>query len=132
MEEEQIIDTDNIDEVLKSIEAHIAEQQKSITLNQDLELLLKNKRFNNIIMDVFIKNGKDFLWENIREHEEADLIQKGSARAGNVERFKIELQARLILERFFNTIKDDAEHALGAIEEAEEYRQKLLNPNEEA
>lgn len=122
---------EELDQVLTSIEQHIAEQQKHIDLNADLERLKKNKAFKNIVQNVFIKNGKDYLWDNIRDHKELDLVEKGSVREGNIEKFETELQARLILERFFERIKEDAEHAAESIKEAEDYRYKLLNPDAE-
>lgn len=119
-----------LDQVLENIDSLIKEHHKNIELNKQLQALKNNKQFKNIISKLFIDDGKSYLWDNIKEHEELDLLQKGTARAGNVERFKVELQARLILGKFFETIEDEAEHAEQSIQEAEDYRYQLLNPIE--
>lgn len=119
-----------LDETLKNIEELIAEQHRHIELNDKIEQLKKNKNFKTIIEEVFLKQGKEYLWENIKSHEEMELLDKGSTREGNIAMFKKELQARLIFERFLNSFAGDAEHARETIEEAEAYRHKLLNPQE--
>lgn len=121
---------EEIEQVLTSIEEHIAVQQKNIDINEDLKRLKKKRAFKNIIEGVFIETGKTYLWDNIKEHKELDLLQKGSAREGNIEKFEQELQARLILERFLKAIEEDAEDAAASIQEAENYRHQLLNPEE--
>jgi len=116
-----------IDEILENISAHIKEQELHTELAASLARLKKNSDFQMIIEEIFIENGRELLWENIKAYEESDLLDKGSAKAENVGRFKTEVQARLILKRFLDTITSDAEEAEESIKEAIEYREQVLN-----
>lgn len=92
-----------------------------IELAEDYAMLKKNKRFRTIIETVYIKDAKKYLWENIKNFEEEDLLEKGNKREGSIIKMKTELQARLILGRYFDAIIEDgvdAETNIPKIEEA--------------
>ncbi|WP_373069836.1 hypothetical protein [Sulfurimonas sp.] len=95
------------------------EAQQSINLGELLERLEKKKEFKEIYK-LFVEDGKTLLWENIKAYKEADMLEKGTARVENIERFETEVQARLIFERFINRIKSDAAEAREAVKEIDQ------------
>lgn len=112
-------------EELQNIEQLIEAQNQSIELGRSLANLEKNPDFKTLINDIFIEEGKKILWENIKLYEEADLLDKGTARVENIEKFKTEIQARLILKRFFDIVKNDAEGAEDQLKELAEAKENL-------
>ena len=95
----------------ESIDQLIANSKRSIELRNTLDRLSKNPDFKEIVQTIYITDGKSILWDNIKTYEELELLEKGSTRTENIQKMKTELQARLILERFFERIRFDAESA---------------------
>jgi len=106
----------------ESIDLLVKNCNRNIELGRSLKRLSNTPEFKELIDEIYIKQGKTILWDNIRAYEEAELLEKGSTRAENIQKMKIEIQARLILERFFETVQfdaDDAEETLKQLEEEE-------------
>ena len=80
-------------------------------LSKAVESLIHNEHFKRVVLDLFIRDGKSALWENIREFEEQNLKNFNEKRAGTITKLKEEVHARLILEGFFNLILSDGEAA---------------------
>ena len=119
------MDTKTLDEINKLIEI----QNQSIELGRSLSNLEKNPDFKKIINDIYIGEGTKILWDNIRLYEEADMLDKGSVRAENIGKFKVEIQARLILKRFFDIVRIDADNAPEALQELTQEKENILKEN---
>lgn len=104
----------------ESINLLIENSTRNIELGRALSRLKNTPEFKELIETIFIHDGKEILWHNIRTYEEAELLDKGSTRAENIHRMKIELQARLILERFLTQVQFDAEDAEETLKQLEE------------
>jgi len=104
----------------EQIEALKATLENNIRQSKALTRLKKNEDFKELISTIFIDDGKKYLWENIKNYEELELIEKGSTRTENINRMKTEVQARLIFERFLNQIELDAEHAEETLKQIED------------
>lgn len=114
-------------EQLESIEEQLTTERAVLEIGKAAAMLSKNKQFIKVIGSAFVKDGKEFLWENIRNNREADLLEKGSARTENIARFESELQARLIFEKFFNSCLDDVELCTQKIQQLEELKVTIQN-----
>jgi len=101
----------------EEIELTEAEAEKAITkeletavrygkIFQELE---KQKGFKELVVDAFIDNGLDILWENKRRLGEAQMMGKGSEKNLEImEMLDKEISARLTLRRFFDRVMEDA------------------------
>lgn len=95
-----------------------------IRLGKDLAKLRKLPEFKRVFDQLFITNGKKFLWENIihieeeqmmKRREKAELDRGVKTLAG----LKRQVDARLVFEAFLNTIEYDYENAVEAQSEIE-------------
>lgn len=111
---------------LEAIDNLIDEQNRNIDLGKDLQALLKNRAYKKLIEGIYIKDGKKFLWENIKTYEEAEMMESGSTREGSINLMKGEIKSRLSFERFIKNVEDDAEHAVDALEELSAEREKII------
>lgn len=116
----------SIEEQIAAIQEYIQTQNDSKDMGAALERLRKNPDFKLLVSEIYLATAKELLWDNIKNYEEADLLEKGSVRSGNVEKFKVELQARLILERFLKQIEEDAASAEINIPDAEAELENLI------
>jgi len=101
----------------EEVELNEAEAEKAITkeletavrygkIYQELEKL---KGFKELVLDTFIDNGLDILWENKRRLGEAQMMGKGSDKNQEIlELLDKEIAARLTLKQFFGRVMDDA------------------------
>lgn len=110
MNEEKTVSVEALDELIEVC-------NKNIELGNHLKRLTKNPDFKKLISGVFISDGKKYLWENIVVMEEQELKDKGTTRTENIGRMKIEIQARLIFERFIDSVKNDADMAVDQLEQ---------------
>ena len=110
MNEEETVSVEALDELIEVC-------NKNIELGNHLKRLVKNPDFKKLINGVFISDGKKYLWENIIALEEQELKDKGTTRTENISRMKIEVQARLIFERFIDSVKNDADMAIDQLEQ---------------
>lgn len=110
MNEEETVSVEALDELIEVC-------NKNIELGNHLKRLSKNPDFKKLISGVFISDGKKYLWENIITLEEQELKDKGTTRTENIGRMKIEIQARLIFDRFLDSVKNDADMAVDQLEQ---------------
>lgn len=110
MNEEETVSVEALDELIEVC-------NKNIELGNHLKRLSKNPDFKKLISGVFISDGKKYLWENIMAMEEQELKDKGTTRTENIGRMKIEIQARLIFDRFLDSVKNDADMAVDQLEQ---------------
>lgn len=81
-----------------------------------LDNLKKDRDFLKVIDGLFLKQGKEALWENIRHFEELNLQSFDERRAKTIESLKRKVGSRLDLEEFFDLIESDGETALDETE----------------
>ena len=103
----------------ESIKTLIENCNRNIELARSLNKLKNAPEFKELFEEIFIKQGKYFLWENIKRLEEAEMLNKGSTSV-SVNDLKEELKARLIFERFMNQVQFDAEDAEEILKQLEE------------
>jgi len=80
----------------------------SIRLGKDLEKLKKTPEFKAVFDDVFLKQGLEILWQNVRHLEEEQM--KGRGNDKNVEiiaLIKGQIKTRLDFQGFIDTVLDD-------------------------
>ena len=104
----------------ESIQQLIENCNRNIELGRTLSRLQNTPEFKELISGIYVNDSKKYLWENIKAYEEAELLEKGTTRSDNIQRFKIELQARLIFERFLQQVQFDAEDAEETLKQLKE------------
>lgn len=96
------------------------ELNKSVMLGKSLKALRGNPHFNILIEEMFITNGRNILWENIRTLTEGQLTGRGGdTNQKTIDLMTEQVKARLILEGFLNAVEQDAigaEEALGEMD----------------
>ena len=111
------------DEQLDIKEAKQAREMllNNIKMGKNLEKLKKLPEFKELILDMFIENGKSILWDNIKYLSEEQLRGRGSDRNEElIEAMKGQVKARLDLEGFMDTVESDYIMALEEQNEAKE------------
>ena len=103
----------------ESMQQLIENCNRNIELSRSLNKLKNTPEFKEIFEEIFIKQGKFYLWENIKRIEEAEMLNRGSTSV-NVQDLKEELKARLIFERFINQVQFDAEDAEETLKQLED------------
>lgn len=126
LSDEELFNAEKL-ESLQELEEQIITEKAVLEIGKATSRLANNKDFKKVIAGAFLKEGKEYLWENIRKNREADLLEKGSARTENITRFETELQARLIIERFINSCLDDVEQSAAKVSELEAMKLSLQN-----
>ena len=93
-----------------------------ISLGKDLEKLRKNRAFKNVVENMFIKQGKSILWQNIQILTEEQLKGRGSDKNLEIiEAIKGQVKSRLDFEGFMDTVEND--YAMALEEQAEMERE---------
>lgn len=88
------------------------ELENSVKLGRALQELKKSKEFQDVIESTYLDKGLDILWDNTRRLKEAQLTERGSERNQEmIELIERQIQARLTLRNFFDTIMNDANNA---------------------
>jgi len=80
----------------------------SIRLGKNLEKLQKTPEFKAVFNEVFLKDGLEILWQNIRHLEEEQM--KGRGNDKNLEiitLIKGQVKTRLDFKGFLDTVEDD-------------------------
>lgn len=100
----------------------VAEETFKVQLGNDLKKLRKSPEFKRLIGEVFLENGKNLIWENIKLRSEMLLqgLYAGNEAAmaeASIKNMNTQLQARLILESFLKMIESDAEGAEAELKE---------------
>ena len=94
----------------------------SIKMGKALEKLKKNPDFKEIFLELYVKTGKEYLWENINNIAEEQMIKRVPQEQldrGMILKEKLEKQVhgRLIFVSFLDTIEHDYENAVEALAE---------------
>lgn len=100
--------------------AVIEKLKNEVKFGKHLEKLRKMPEFQELILDLFLTNGKNILWENIRYLTEGQMKGLGSDKnLEMIEKIKGQVQSRVDLEGFFDTVEHDAENAKEELTEME-------------
>ncbi len=105
-------------------EEAVAVQEKidyDIRVGKILARLRGNPDFKELVEEIFIKQGKKILWENVVHLTEVQLTDRGSDRNLEViEAIKGQVKSRLDFEGFMDTVEYDAEAAKQELIEQEQ------------
>ncbi len=105
-------------------EEAVAVQEKidyDIRVGKILARLRTNPDFKELVEEIFIKQGKKILWENVVHLTEVQLTDRGSDRNLEViEAIKGQVKSRLDFEGFMDTVEYDAEAAKQELIEQEQ------------
>ena len=109
----------------EQLEIARAEEEKkivkqSIQAGKDLIKLRKDPAFKRLFEGLFIKSGREILWDNLQHLIEGQLQGRGSDQnLAMIEKLKGQVKSRLDLETFMNTVEYDYDNVLAEIEEQE-------------
>ena len=93
-------------------QSELQELQQASQYGQQLRRLRTNPDFKDIIEKLFLDDGADILWENVRHLTEVQLTNRGSERNVEIlEALKGQIKSRLDFKGFMDTIENDAEGA---------------------
>lgn len=85
--------------------------QEKLDMARKMDNLSKDRDFIDVFTNLYIEQGKQVLWENIRHLEELNLKSFNEGRAKTIEKLKGEVKSRLDLESFIDLIISDGEAA---------------------
>ena len=87
--------------------------QHAVKLGKSLQKLRVNPDFKDLIEVVFLGDGLDILWQNIRNLRQEELKGRGSERNLNIlEMLDSQVKSRLDFQGFMDTIENDHENAI--------------------
>lgn len=91
-----------------------------IQIGKGLKQLRVHPAFKAIFLELFLANGKQILWENIKHLTEEQMKGRGSDRNLNVlEELRNQVGTRVDFEGFLDTIENDYKNAIEDLEEIE-------------
>jgi len=113
------------DSTLEQLEAQQEKQERellkhNIKVGKALEKLKKDPNFKLVFLELFIKHGKNLLWENTKYLTEEQLKGRGSEKNLEIlEAIKGQIKSRIDFEGFLDTIENDYENSVAELEEQE-------------
>ena len=103
-----------LEQAEQAAQQQIAKQlEQSVKLGRSLQELKKNKAFKAVFEEVFLTNGLDILWQNVRHLKEEQLKGRGSEK--NIEVLALlegQIKSRLDMQGFMDTVEVDANNAI--------------------
>ena len=123
------MDSSNLQETLKAIDAVIIEKQIAIELGKDLEELKKDPRFQRVIMDGYINTESKKLFEILTNPtgESCYSIERVHLGLAAISHFK----GYVGTDEYEGTVFTEAKHALGELQREQDFReQETASSNE--
>jgi len=118
------------DSTLEQLEAQQEKQERellkhNIKVGKALEKLKKDPNFKLVFLELFIKHGKNLLWENTKYLTEEQLKGRGSEKNLEIlEAIKGQIKSRIDFEGFIDTVENDYENSVAELEEQESENRK--------
>jgi len=94
--------------------------KQSIQAGKDLEKLKKSPAWKRLVEGLFLQQGLDILWQNLRHLKEEQMKGRGNDRNLEViEMIEGQVKSRLDFQGFLDTVENDYENALEELEAQE-------------
>ncbi len=94
--------------------------KQSIQAGKDLEKLKKSPAWKRLVEGLFLTQGMEILWQNLRHLKEEQMKGRGNDRNLQViEMIEGQVKTRLDFQGFLDTVENDYESALAELEEQE-------------